>query len=256
LRPIARQLTVAGRPAAFLEAGAGRALVLVHGAGGGGVVWSPQLDGLSDVARVIALDLPGHGATGGAGASAIGDYVAWVADFLDAAGLRRMVLGGHSMGGAVAQALALGHPERIDGLVLVGTGSRLRVLPRLLDLCRDDPAEARRLIGGLAYGPRTPAERVVEAERALLATPSEVLLGDFMACDRFDVMATVGALRDPTLILVGREDRLTPPKYATFLAGAIPGARVVEVPEAGHFPQLEQPGAVNAAIREFLASLA
>ncbi len=82
-----------------------------------------------------------------------------------------------------------------------------------------------------------------------------VTLGDFMACDRFDVMTRLRDVEIPTLVLGGRDDRLTPPKYAAFLAGAIPGARLVEIEAAGHFPQLEQPATVNLTLRDFLAAL-
>src|SRR5262249_50983979 len=126
--------TVAGRPAACLEAGQGPPLVLVHGAGGRGEVWGPQLADLSDVARVIAVDLPGHGGTGGAGCRRIDDYATWVVGLLDALALDRVVLGGHSMGGAISQTIARARPERLRGLVLVGTGARLRVAPRILEL--------------------------------------------------------------------------------------------------------------------------
>ncbi|MGH7320981.1 MAG: alpha/beta fold hydrolase, partial [Candidatus Rokuibacteriota bacterium] len=141
---VSKTLTVGGGSAGFLEAGRGRPLVLIHGAAGRGTIWSPQLAGLEAVARVLAIDLPGHGATGGGGDS-IRDYAAWVMTFLDAAGLARVVLGGHSMGGAIAQTIALAHPDRLDGLVLIGTGARLRVLSRILELCRMDPSGARRL---------------------------------------------------------------------------------------------------------------
>lgn len=250
---VARTVAVSGRPVACLEAGRGQALLLVHGAGGGGAVWSRQLDGLADVARVIAVDLPGHGGTAGPGCVQIGDYAAWLIEFLDAVGLDRVVLGGHSMGGAIAQTVALHHADRLRGLILVGTGARLRVAPRLLELFGEGSPEAPRLVGSMAYAPRTSREQVVEAERALLGTPFSVTLGDFVACDRFDVMGELGALRMPTLVVVGREDRLTPPRYATFLASVIAGAVLVEVEDAGHFPQLEQPAALNAAVRSFLA---
>jgi pimeloyl-ACP methyl ester carboxylesterase len=252
---IRARATVLGRPGAYLEAGAGRPVVLIHGAGGRAEVWSPQLTGLADVARMIAVDLPGHGATQGEGCQEVERYAAWVAGLLDALEGGRPVLVGHSMGGAIAQTLALGDPARYAGLVLVGTGARLRVLARILQLFREGPALASDLVGSLSYSPLTPPGAVVEAERALRETGAAVTLGDFLACDRFDLMGRLGDLRLPTLVVVGRDDRLTPPKYAAYLAQSIPAARLVEVDGAGHFPQLEQPAAVNAALRGFLAAL-
>jgi pimeloyl-ACP methyl ester carboxylesterase len=82
-----------------------------------------------------------------------------------------------------------------------------------------------------------------------------VTLGDYLACDRFDVRDRLAEIRVPTLVVVGTDDRLTPLRYSRFLAETIPGARLVEIPGAGHFPQLEQPVRVNAAIREFLTHL-
>jgi pimeloyl-ACP methyl ester carboxylesterase len=250
-----RRVTVAGVPAAYLEAGRGRPVVLVHGAGGRSEVWLAQLAGLADVARLVAVDLPGHGESQGRGCRKVEDYADWVLGVLAGLALDRVVLVGHSMGGAIAQTVALSQPERLDGLVLVGTGARLRVLPRILELLGGDPPRGTSLISSLSYSPETPAGAVVEAERALAATPAVVTLGDFAGCDRFDVMAKLGAVRVPTLVVVGRDDRLTPPKYAAWLAATIAGARLVEVPAAGHFVQLEQPAAVNAALRAFLATL-
>ena len=247
--------TVLGQPAAYLEGGQGRPVVLVHGAGGRAEVWTPQIGGLADVARLIAVDLPGHGGTGARGCQRVDDYAAWVLGLLDALGLDRTVLVGHSMGGAIVQTLALGHPGRVAGLVLVGTGGRLRVLPRILELFRDGSPQGAKLVAGLAYSPKTPPAAVVEADRALQETAGAVTLGDFLACDRFDVMARLSGVAAPTLVVVGADDRLTPPKYAAYLARTIPGARLVEIEAAGHFPQLEQPAAVNLALRAFLAAL-
>jgi pimeloyl-ACP methyl ester carboxylesterase len=246
---------VLGRPAAYLEAGRGQPVVLVHGAGGRAEVWSAQLAGLADAVRLVAVDLPGHGATGGAGCRSVDEYVSWLLGLLDALRLDRVVLVGHSMGGAIAQTCALARADRLRGLALIGTGARLRVLPRILALFREASPEGPTLVASLAYSPATPPGAVVEAERAMRETPPLVTLGDFVACDRFDVMTRLGGVESPTLVVVGRDDRLTPAKYAAFLAAAIPGARLVEVEAAGHFPQLEQPVAVNAALRAFLAAL-
>jgi pimeloyl-ACP methyl ester carboxylesterase len=250
-----RTVAVAGRAAGWLETGAGPPLVLLHGAGGAADLWGPQLEGLGSAARVIAPDLPGHGPLAGPGRQSVAAYAAWVEAFLDALGLDRIVLGGHSMGGAIAQALALGRPGRLRGLVLVGTGARLRVLARILALLGERPPEGRSLIQGLSYAPAAPAERVAVADRVLGETAPLVTLGDYLACDRFDAIGRVDAIRVPTLVVAGLEDRLTPPRFARYLAGTIPGARLVEVAAAGHFPQLEAPAVVSEAIRDFLASL-
>lgn len=233
----------------------GRVLVLVHGAGGRGALWAPQVGGLEDLARILAPDLPGHGDTPGPGRTRIEDYAAWLMEWLDAQGVGPVVLAGHSMGGAIAQTVALTWPERLAGLVLVGTGARLRVLPRILELFREDPPRGCDVVGSLAYAAATPRARVAAADRALRETSPLVTLGDFLACDRFDVMDRVGDIRTPTLVVVGREDRLTPPRYAAYLASRIRGARLLEVEGAGHFPQLEQPDTVNAALRDFLRGL-
>jgi pimeloyl-ACP methyl ester carboxylesterase len=255
LGPARRRASVLGRPGSYLEAGGGRPVVLIHGAAGRAEVWSPQLTGLADVARMIAVDLPGHGATEGQGCQEIERYAAWVTALLDALGVDRPVLVGHSMGGAIAQTLALGDAARYAGLALVGTGARLRVLPRILQLFREGSALASDLVGSLSYSPLTPPGAVIEAERALHETAVAVTLGDFHACDRFDLMGRLGDLRLPTLVVVGRDDRLTPPKFAAYLARSIPAARLVEIDGAGHFPQLEQPVAVNEALRGFLGAL-
>jgi pimeloyl-ACP methyl ester carboxylesterase len=246
---------VAGRDATWLEAGAGIPLVLVHGAGGSADLWDPQLTGLADLARVVAVDLPGHGPRRGGGGQSIVAYADWLGELLDALGAGPAVLVGHSMGGAIAQTVALARPERLAGLVLVATGARLRIMARLLELLRERPGEGVGLIQRLSYAPGTPPERVAVVDRVLREGAPLVTLADYLACDRFDVRPRLGAIRTPTLVVAGTEDRLTPVTYGRGLAEGIAGARLVEIAEAGHFPQLEQPAAVNAAIREFLAGL-
>jgi pimeloyl-ACP methyl ester carboxylesterase len=238
---------------AWLEAGSGPPLVLVHGAGGSAELWPRQLDGLADVARVVAPDLPGHGALGRRGRPTIAAYAEWLDGFLTAVVEEPAVLVGHSMGGAIAQALALQRPERLAGLVLIATGARLRVLPRLVELLRRDPRAGQSVLQELSFGADAPAECSAMVARVLHEAAPLVTLGDFLACDRFDVRDRLSALRIPTLVLAGTADRLTPPRYPRFLVDTIAGARLVEIEGAGHFPQLERPEAVNAAIRAFLA---
>lgn len=248
-------LSVNGIPINYTLTGAGPyTLCLVHGSGGSAGVWIRQLEGLADSARVIALDLPGHGESGGQGSREIEPYAAIVRGFIEGMKLSKVILGGHSMGGAVAQAVALTHPELLAGLVLVGTGARLRVLPKIFELLERDYPEGVRFVISLAVSPGAPPELVESLARQTLRTPQAVLVGDLRACDRFDVMARTGEMRLPTLIICGSEDRLTPPKYARYFRERIARSRLALIPEAGHYVQLERPEATTAAISEFLAS--
>jgi pimeloyl-ACP methyl ester carboxylesterase len=247
-------LPVDGTPIHYLERGASPpTLCLVHGAGGSTVSWAPQLEGLADAARVLALDLPGHGGSGGPGRAGIEAYAAILTGFVEALGAGPLVLGGHSMGGAVVQSVALARPDLVAGLLLVGTGARLRVLPRILELLESDYPEGCALVNALGFAEASPAALKASARAAMLGTPPAVTLGDFRACDAFDILDRVAAIRAPTLVVTGEEDRLTPVKYARFLAGRIARARLALVEGAGHYVQLEQPERVNALIRAFLA---
>lgn len=228
---------------------------LIHGTGGTGSVWKHQLEGLADVTHVVAPDLPGHGRSDGDSLESIEECVAFVARFLDALSVRHVVLGGHSMGGAIAQGFALAHPERVGGLVLVGTGARLRVLPRLLQLLASDYPEGVSLLMQMGVGSKAPATLKARLHDLTAANPQRVVLGDLKACDAFDVMTRIQTIRASTLAICGEEDRLTPPKYSRLFGERIVGARVVVVPGSGHYVQVEQPETTTAALREFFLTL-
>ena len=249
-----RTVSVSGVRIAYVAAGAGAPTVcFVHGTGGSGQVWMHQLEGLADLGHIVALDLPGHGRSGGNIPKGIDDAAAVVADFLDALGIARVVIGGHSMGGAIAQQLALSYPERVAGVILIGTGARLRVLPRLLDLLATDYPRGVDLLMSLGVGAKAPAELKTALHRSTADNAAGVVLGDLQACDRFDVMSGISAVHAPTLVVCGDEDQLTPPKYSRFLGQRIAGASVAVIPGAGHYVQVEKPRETTAAIREFLA---
>jgi pimeloyl-ACP methyl ester carboxylesterase len=241
---------------AYATAGAGSpAVCLVHGTGGSSEVWMRQLEGLADLGHILALDLPGHGGSGGTIPKRIEDATAVVAGFLDALGITRVVIGGHSMGGAIAQQFAMACRERLDGLILIGTGARLRVLPRLLDLLANNDREGVDLLMTLAIGAKAPAELRAALHRSTADNPPGVVLGDLQACDAFDVMSRISTVDTPALVICGEEDQLTPPKYSRFLGQRIAGARIVVVAGSGHYVQVEKPRETTAAIREFLVRL-
>ena len=228
-----------------------RNLVLVHGAGGSHLDWPAPLCRLKG-ANVYALDLPGHGRSEGLGRSSITAYRDFLLAFLDALGLERATLVGHSMGGGIALAFALHDPDRLDGLILVGSGARLRVLPAILTGMLSDFETTVDLVCDYAFGPSASEQLKRLGRQRLLKTPPEVLHGDYAACDAFDVMEHLGEVRCPTLVICGTADRLTPPKYAVYLRDHIPGAELVLVDAAGHMVMLEKPQVVSRAISKFI----
>jgi pimeloyl-ACP methyl ester carboxylesterase len=250
------RIRVGGVEARYDESGAGAPVVcLVHGTGGTGSVWMRQLEGLADVARVVTPDLPGHGGTAGPVSRTIAEASAFVARFLDALGVDRVAIGGHSMGGAIAQEFALTHPARVIGLALVGTGARLRVLPRLLELLETDYPAGVDLLMQMGVGAGAAPALRATLHRETAANPAAVVVGDLRSCDVFDALARVATISAPTVAICGEEDQLTPPKYSRFFGERIAGARVVIVPGSGHYVQVEQPDAVTTALRELVTSL-
>ncbi len=236
------------------ERGAGPPLICIHGAGGTHRHWGYVLRDLAGAARVLALDLPGHGRSAPPGRSEIGAYGAALLALMDALGLERAALAGHSMGGAVALWAALHAPGRVSALGLVGTGGRLRVHPALLDVLEHDPPAALRQIVAWSYPPDTPADLRARAEADYARCDPAVFRGDLLACDRFDLSARLGEIRAPTAVVVGDADRMTPPKYAQALHTAISGAQLTVIPNTGHMAPLEQPAAVGTALRRVLGS--
>jgi pimeloyl-ACP methyl ester carboxylesterase len=239
--------------AATIALGHQATVVFVHGAGGTQEQWRFQVRHLGQTWSVLAVDLPGHGESGGSGYRTIGEYRDVVRALLDVLGIERAVLVGHSMGGGIAQSFALAYPERLAALVLVGTGARLRVHPDILAaIRRGDMLQASDLISRWAYSPAAMPATVGQGAEAFAKNRASVLEGDFLACDAFDVMRELPVLRVPTLAICGEEDRLTPVKYARFLQETIPGATLVIVAGAGHMVMLERPNEVNRAIANFL----
>lgn len=231
---------------------AGSALVLLHGAGGSRLNWPSELRRLAGT-TVYTLDLPGHGRSSGEGRDAIEDYAAEVVAFLDAAGIERAVIVGHSMGGAVALTMALDFPKRVAGLVLVATGARLRVAPAILEQIPADFEAALGIITRYVWSPEAPSELVDLGRERLREAGPDVLLGDLIACDRFDMIERLGEIDVPTLVVTGSADRLAPVKYAHYLAEHISGAQIAIIEGAGHMVMLERPREVARTIRRFLA---
>jgi pimeloyl-ACP methyl ester carboxylesterase len=227
-------------------------ILFIHGAGGGEYTWSYQKGFFEKEISPIIIELPGHGESGGEGEQKIGRYAEHVHAFLKAMKLSKVTLVGHSMGGGIVQTLALTHPEVIHKIVLVGTGARLKVVPMILDGIKENFEETVQKITRFAYSRKASSDLIERGISDLLRCRPDVLYGDFLACDRFDIMNEVGKIDLPTLVLCGEEDQLTPVKYSEFLHSRIKHSKMEILPDAGHLVMIESPQAFNEKIGEFI----
>lgn len=234
------------------------AVVLIHGAGMDHTVWSLQSRYLAHHGRsVLAVDLPGHGRSGGAPLGTIAAMADWVAALLDAAGAAKAVLAGHSMGALVALDAAARHPDRVAGLALLGVAERMPVHPDLLKAAADNDPLAVELVTGWGFGPRglvggnaAPGLALVPTGRRLMGRQAPGVLGiDLAACNAYAQGAeSAGKVACPALFLLGALDRMTPAKAGKALAALIAGARATVLPGIGHMVMVEAPDATTDAL--------
>jgi 3-oxoadipate enol-lactonase len=242
-------------------------VVLLHGFPLGLEMWEPQFAALEGKYRVLAYDARGHGKSGtGEGPWAFEDFVDDLLGVLDVSGIDRAVLVGLSMGGYVALRFAEREAARVRALVLADTKSDADG-----DAAKLKRAGALRLLraGGakafaesnvrslLAHETQKGRPELVEKVRAMIeACPAVGIGGTLVAmAGRTDTTGSLERIAVPTLVLVGEKDGLTPPSDSRALATRIPGASYMEIPGAGHLSNLENPGAFNPALLEFLAAL-
>lgn len=226
--------------------------LFIHGAGGCGALWHYQTERFRES---DAVTLPGH--PDGKPRGSVDEYREWLRGYIVDARYGRVVLAGQSMGGAVALSYALAHPDDVAGLILIGTGARLRVNPGFLQTLSDNtdkPPLWYRDIVMTMYGGVEPAVRDMVLD-AICAFPVSTHLNDFLCCDRFDIMERIGEIAMPVLVICGDSDVMTPVKYSKYLADRIPGSRFVVIPGAGHMVFLEKPEEVNGEIDAFVSGL-
>jgi pimeloyl-ACP methyl ester carboxylesterase len=238
------------------EEGQNPPVILIHGAGGTHLFWPSEVRRLPGY-RVYAIDLPGHGKSGGRGQQSIQAYAEVILDWLGAIGVHRGVIVGHSMGVAIALSLALNYPERVVGLGLVGGGARLRVSPALLESAASPTTfhNAIEFVVAHSFSPTAPPRLAELAGQRMRETRASVLHSDFLACDAFDETERISQIRHPTLVVCGADDRMTPARYSQALADQIPNARLKLIPQAGHMVMLEKPQIVAETLAGFLPSV-
>lgn len=229
-------------------------IVFIHGSGDSARIWQSQLEYFG-ADRAFAIDLPGHGQRIDSLPEEVSvmDYTRSVHEIIsDELHLDHPIIVGHSLGGAIALMMGLEYGPELAGLILIGTGARLRVHPDLLKGAKEAPQQTNLQLQKLAIADTT--------NPAMLASPSDeqaktepgMLYRDLAACNIFDVMPRLSEIHLPTLIICGVEDRLTPVKYSEYLHSHIVGSTLHIIPQAGHYVFREQPEAVNRAIDEWI----
>ena len=252
-------------------------IVFIHGAQNDHSVWGLQSRWFAHHGfGVLAVDLPGHGRSGGAPLPSIEDLADWIELLLervmrsgiplrDGAGdaAKTVSLVGHSMGSLTALECAARHPARVARIALVGTAVPMPVSDGLLNAARNNETKAIDMINDWSHSPRGAMGGYAvpgiwhfgAARRLALRQKPGVLHNDLAACNAYSHgMEAAAALSCQTLVVSGSKDMMTHPKAAAKLAAAIPGSRSVTLDGAGHALMAEQPDAVLDALRGFIAA--
>lgn len=260
-------VTLNGRRIAYDLTGAADApaVVLLHSLAADGGMWAEQVPALLEAHyRVLRIDMRGHGGSEATdGPYAIADLAADAVAVTDFLGLERFHLAGLSIGGIIAQAIAIGHPHRLLSLMLCDTVAKPPAFWPEAWAARAAAAKAAGSVAPLAdptiarwlteaFKERNP-RRWTEVHSGIAALPLAGYLGAAAALTGFDFTADLPSLRVPTLVVCGSDDEGTPPAANREIASLIPGARYEEIPNARHVPNIEHPLLFNRILLDWLA---
>jgi pimeloyl-ACP methyl ester carboxylesterase len=238
--------------------------VFIHGAQNDHSVWCLQTRYFAHHGfNVLALDLPGHGRSKGAACTSVEAMAAWVLAVMDAAGVDKALLIGHSMGSLIALEASHLAPQRVSGLALLGTTYPMKVSDALLDSAKNNEQAAIDMVNifshsSMAQKPSCPAPGfyVMGGARRLMQrlsqiNPAQLFYTDFYACNAYaNGEVAAAAVACPTLFIFGAKDMMTPARSTKLLTSAIAHGKVVTV-DAGHALMAEQPDAVLDALFHF-----
>lgn len=250
-------VNASGTQTFLLKEGKGKTTItLIHGSTYSHRLWINQVPALSKLSEVIAVDLPGHGASDQLVAGQVTSiklFADHIHSLLSALSRPHAILVGHSMGGAVSMRCTLDHPDKAKALVLVGTGAKLGVNPAIMEgLSKYYEQAIKTGIAAWAFAAGTDKHIVEEGIREMLKCKQQVAIADFKACNEFDIRDIVSRIEVPTLIIVGSEDKLTPVKWSEYLHNNIKGSELKVIEGAGHMVMLEKPNEVSENITSFI----
>lgn len=255
---MARVRTATGISLGYDEAGDGghTPVVFLHGVGSDKSVWRPQLDYFASDRRAIAFDYPGYGESDPAFEGMTrDDYAATILAAMSALGVERAHVCGLSLGGVVAIAMHAAWPRRLASLILADTFAEhpdgRAIYDRSIAASGDLRAMAESRVDVLLAQPAHPTVRSEVVETMARISPEAYRTGA-RAVWLAEQQQRASAIRLPTLVLCGAEDRVTPPALSSALAKMIPGAACELIEQAGHICNLERPDSFNTLVGAFL----
>lgn len=247
-----------GQSLGYAETGDGEAtpIIFLHGVGSDKSVWHPQLDHFGRTRRSIAFDYPGYGDSDLAPVgTSRDDYAAAILAAMDALGIAQAHICGLSLGGVVAIAMHHLNPQRCASLILADTFAvhpeGRAIHERSLAGSSDLPAMAEARVDVLLAQPADPEVRREVVETMSRIDPPAYRIGA-EAVWLADQRDRAGAIRVPTLVLCGTEDKVTPPALSQELADIIPGAQLQLIHGAGHLGNLEKPTEFNLIVEKLV----
>jgi len=227
-------------------------LVFIHGSGSSNILWQFQVEALAKNINTISIDLPGHGKSDGDGMQKIEDYTKSVFDFIQKTEVPQPIPCGLSIGGAIVQELLLKHQDYFKAGILVNTGAKLKVMPVIFDLIEKDYKGFIQSLYTFGASEKSDPSQLKPLVESMEKCPPKIALGDFKACDSFDVRDQINQINIPVLVLTASDDQLTPKKYGAFLSEKIKNSTLKEIKDAGHMSPLEKPEEVSLMIKNFI----
>lgn len=226
-------------------------LIFVHGAGSSHLTWPAELRRLRGW-RTIALDLPGHGKSGDTGHKTVTAYAEVVRHLMDELDIPHAYLVGHSMGGAIVQTIGAYMNDRVKGLLLIGTGGRLRVNPALFEMALNDLSAMADLLNKWMWGEGDFANLKRLTKRQTIALNPQVVHDDYLACEAFDLRDRLPSIKQPVLIIGGSADKMTPYKLSEEMHHLYPNSTLHQIEGAGHMLHLEHSAEVGHLVEQWL----
>jgi pimeloyl-ACP methyl ester carboxylesterase len=232
-----------------------RSLVFIHGTGGDHTTWVYQYSALKNDFNILVVELPGHGQSEGIGEQTVSLYVEWMKKILDAYGIKKPILVGHSLGAAISLTFAVQYGESLAGIVPVSGGVTMWVNPVILSGLLNDPVPIIEMAAKLVLAKQNRDKFYSALHKSLSKANYAVMQGDFLACSQLNLADEVGKINIPVLVVCGVEDKMTPPENSRYLKDHIPGARMELIENAGHFVMMENHEVFNQVIKDFALSL-